>query len=263
MGNGLTSPLAQRWGIAKDIPQGRVYIGSGYADYTGGTPTAGYAPMQDMTTDVDSAMQAWGSLSPTAQRKIINDMYEARGYEVPITDAPSFYADTVRNAYQVQQSQGLKVTPLEYWDYQKQVLGGVGFNVYDKDGKGRGGGRYMGPVTTESVTETINLSDPSTARQFLDNALGDVLGRLPTADEYETFRAALNAAQEAAPSVTESVTTTTPQGKARSKVRSKQRATGGISEAQMATEFARSQEMAAETLGGTAGFTAFLDAIGG
>lgn len=262
MGNGLTSPLAQRWGIAKDIPQGRVYIGSGYADYTGGTPTAGYAPMQDMTVDVESAMRGWSSLSPQAQRKIYSDAQKYYRLDVvPESYLDGYYEGLVKGAYQVQQSRGLKVTPLEYADYMRQVLGPEAYAA--KAGGGGGGGRYMGPVTTESVTETINLSDPSTARQFLDSALGDVLGRLPTADEYETFRAALNAAQEAAPSVTESVTTTTPQGKARSKVRSKQRATGGISEAQMATEFARSQEMAAETLGGTAGFTAFLDAIGG
>ena len=265
MSNKLKSPLAQRWGIAKDIPAGQIYIGSGYTEYTGGTPTAGYAPMEDLTADVDAAAAGWGSLSIEAQNKIYNDMVALRGgYPLPRNDAINFYADTVRQAYQLQQSRGLKVTPLDYWDYIKQESGGLGFSVYAENEKEKGAGaRYTGPVTTRSITESINLSDPSTARQFLDNALGEVLGRLPSDDEYETFRAALNAAQEAAPSVTEAVTTTTPQGKALNKVRSRQRTTGGISEAQMAAEFARSQEMAAETLGGTVGFETFLDAIGG
>lgn len=263
MGDKLTSPMAQRWGVSRDIPQGRVYIGSGYGAYTGGTPTAGYAPIQDMTADVSDAAQGWYSLSPEAQRKIYNDAIEVYGHEkVPALNMASFYADTVNAAYQAQQSRGIKVTPLEYWDYYRES-GGPGLNAYgDKGGKGAGG-RYMGPTTQVGTYETVNLSNPSEARALLDNALGQVLGRRPTDVEYKNFTAALNAAQEEAPSITESVSTTTPQGKAKSTVKSKQKTSGGVSETQLATEFARSQEMAAETIGGTLGFDAFLEAIGG
>lgn len=262
----LTSPMAQRWGVSRDIPAGRVYIGQSRGGYTGGTPTSGYMPLSDMTVDVEDAAMGYASLSIEAQNKIYEDMVALRGgYPVPRNDAVNFYADTVRSAYQLQQSRGLKVTPLEYWDYIKQESGGLGFNVYG-DGKGGAGGRgggYTGPTTQVGTYETINLTNPSQARQLLDDALGQVLGRRPTDVEYKNFTAALNAAQEEAPSITESVSTTTPQGKAKSTVKSKQRVRGGVSEAQLATEFARSQEMAAETAGGTVGFDAFLEAIGG
>lgn len=261
----LASPLAQRWGVGKPVPPGKVYIGGGYQPYTGGTPTAGYVPMEDMYADIEQASQGWASLSPSAQQKIYQDAIAVYGHEkVPALNMESFYADTVRAAAQVQQSRGVKVQPLEYWDYYR-ASGGPGLNAYGAGKSGGGGGvaAYKGPTTTVSTTESLNLTNPSTARQLLDAALSDVLGRLPTQKEYDTFRKALLAQQEEAPSVTESVTTTTPQGVARTKVKSKTKTTGGVSEAQLATEFARSQEGAAETLGGTLGFDAFLEAIGG
>lgn len=259
-GKGLKSPLAQRWGLAKDIPVGEVYIGSGYAEYSGGTPTAGYAPMSDMTVSVDAAAKAFDSLSPAAMREVKRAADAAYRYDVPAINLPSFYEMMVKGAYQIQQSTGLKVTPLEYPEYMKQALGEDAFGVRAKAGAGGG---YKGPVTTVSETESINLSDPSTARQFLDSALGQYLGRRPTDTEYQSFTKALNAAQEEAPSITESMTTTTPQGAGRSRVKSRQRTTGGMSEAQFATEYARSQEGAAETAAGTTGFDVFLEAIGG
>ena len=257
----LTSPMAQRWGVSRDVPPGRVYIGSGYGPYTGGTPTAGYAPIQDMTADVEVAVRGFPSLSPEAQRKVYSDAQDYYGLDfVPQSYLDGYYEGLVKGAYQVQQSQGLKVTPLEYPDYMREVLGP---DAYKSKGAGGGGGRYMGPTTQVGTYETVNLSNPSEARALLDNALGQVLGRRPTDVEYKNFTAALNAAQEEAPSITESVSTTTPQGKAKSTVKSKQKTSGGVSETQLATEFARSQEMAAETIGGTLGFDAFLEAIGG
>ena len=247
--SGLKSPLAQQWGVAKDIPVGKIYLGSDYVPYTAGTPTGGYAPRSDMTADVDSAASGFNSLSPEAQRavkKAADDFYR---YDVPVLNLPSFYSDfMVKGAYQLQQSRGVKVTPLEYPEYMKEVFGPGAF--------GSKSGGSGGPSTT--VSESINLSNPTEARAFLDDALGRVLGRIPTALEYQNFTKALNAAETESPTVTSSTTS----GKGSGSTRTKSKTKGGVAPSQIAAEYARSQDMAAETLGGTLGFDAFIEAIG-
>ena len=249
--SGLKSPLAQQWGVAKDIPVGKVYLGSGYAAYGGGTPTSAYAPAADRTADVDAAAQGFNSLSPEALRAVKQAADDFYRYDVPAVNLPSFYSDfMVKGAYQLQQSRGLKVTPLEYPEYMKQVFGPGAF--------GSKSGGAGGPSTTTSVNETINLSNPTEARAFLDDALGKVLGRIPTAVEYQNFTKALNAAENESPTVTSSTTS----GKGSGSTRTKSKTKGGMSGDQFAVEYARSQDMAAETLGGTLGFDAFIEAIG-
>lgn len=121
-----------------------------------------------------------------------------------------------------------------------------------------GGGGYSGPVTVTDTQTTVNLSNPSEARAFLDNALGQYLGRAPTAKEYKTFTSALNAAQEESPEVIRSVTTTTPGRATQTRV-SDVRREGGMEAGQYATEWARSQEGVAETQAGTTLLRAFLE----
>ena len=255
MGNGrLTSPIAQRWGIGatNGAPVGQMYIGQDYsAPYTGGTPTSGYGSSKFVP--VDKAAQAWAALSPTAQQKIYNDAISVYGHEkVPTLNMPSFYADTVNYAYQVQQSTGLKVTPLDYWDYYRQS-GGPGLNAYGAGGKGSGG-----PKTTTSVSETVTLTDPDTARGLIENAIGSELGRRPTEKEYAAFMDALTAHANANPSKSRT-TTTSGTGFSTSKGKTQ----GGFNAQQFAKEYAGAQEGAAETAAATTGFDAFISLIGG
>lgn len=128
-----------------------------------------------------------------------------------------------------------------------------------RQGGSGGGGRYTGPVTIRDKSETVDLSNPSQARAFLDSALGEYLGRAPSTKEYRMFTKALNAAQEAAPEIIESVSTTTPVSMAEQRRESETKRRGGIEPGQFATEYARSQEGVAETQAGTTLLNAFLE----
>lgn len=125
------------------------------------------------------------------------------------------------------------------------------------------GGAYKGPVTTVSKMKDVDLTNPSGARAFLDRSLGDYLGRLPTDEEYQNFTRALNMAERAAPTITESETTVTPQGDARRTQIGESERRGGFTPQQFATEFARSQEGAAETAVGGPLLNAFLGLLRG
>ena len=124
-------------------------------------------------------------------------------------------------------------------------------------------GQYTGPVTTTEVRKDVNLTNPSQARAFLDNALGEYLGRLPSADEYENFRAALNAEERMAPVITKSTSTVTPQGDAKRDVKAESTRKGGVTPGQFATEFARSQEGAGEVAAAGPLLNAFINLIRG
>jgi hypothetical protein len=63
---------------------------------------------------------------------------------------------------------------------------------------GGGGGGGTGGTSTSSQTQ-INLTDPYTARNLINQTLSQSLGRLATSAEMKQFTAALNAAERANP----------------------------------------------------------------
>ena len=119
-----------------------------------------------------------------------------------------------------------------------------------------GGGMGGGPSTTIYRDENVNLTNPSTARSVLDNALGGYLGRMPSQKEYKSFLNALTMAEEAAPSMSERVVRSS--GGTNQTVTSKGKTSGGVSAQQFATEYAKSDEDYAETRLSTTGLQAFL-----
>lgn len=178
---------------------------------------------------------------------------------VGYTPAPNYqqslWRDAVQYAASYQKATGEGLTP---WAYME----GLAARASGTQGRG-GGGAYTGPVTTESRSKRVNLSNPSEARAFLDNALGEYLGRLPDDEEYENFRKALNAQQRMSPEIAESTQTVTPQGQARREVESDEETSGGVEPRQFAREFARSQEGAAETAAAGPLLNAFMGLLRG
>jgi hypothetical protein len=245
----LNSPIRAKYGLGKlTTKNGEVYIGS-----MGG---AGQKNVPVTTFDV---IGAFAALSPPAQKALYNSAGRVYGYEnVPQINMDGFLADTAKKAYAVQQTTGMLVDPLSYWDYY-ETTGGPGLKDFGADGAAGGaGGAGGGPKTTTSRSESVNLADPSTARGLIDATIAQYLGRNPTDTEYANFTAALNAAQKKNPSITQSVTTS---GGGTSSSRSMTK--GGMDEAQFAREYAQSQEGVAELSAATTGLDSFIDAIGG
>lgn len=251
MAGSLSNPLQNRWGVsAAKLPPNEVYIG-GQEQFAGDRSWTA-----NKTVPVAAASAGWAALSPAAQLKIMNDAKKFYGREnVPLSYLDGFYKQTVENAYQVQQSTGLKVTPLDYWDYFQQTTGkSIGFGAGGAGGSG-------GPTTTVSETESINLTDPATARGVFESAIQTYLGRRPTEQESKMALAALQAQEEASPDITTSTTTTTPGG-GTTRVKAKTRSVGGFNSQQYAKEYARGMEGAGETTAATDLFDAFIELIG-
>ena len=245
----LGSPVRNRWGVGKlSTKPGEVYIGA-----MGGA-------QKNVPLATFSTPGAYASLSPPAQKALFAAMEASYGYNgVAQNNIDGFLEKTVANAYAVQQTTGLLVDPLSYWDYYK-TTGGPGLKNFGEAGAAAagGGGGGGGGGTSRSVNESVNLSDPSTARGLIDSTISRYLGRNPTDKEYSTFAAALNAQEKKSPSVTESVTTS---GGGSSRTKSTTRS--GMDRSQFAVEYAKSLEGVAELSAATTGLDAFMDAIGG
>lgn len=250
----IRSPFAQRYGLGLSTKPGEVYVGTEVGKGAKSVPL-----------DTFSTPGAFASLSPAAQKKVYKDAVEFYGgKDIPLSYVDGFLNDTAQRAYGVQQSTGLKVGVLNYWDYYRQSTG-VGLNVYASSGGGAGGGGagggYSGPVTSKSKQTSVDLTDPSNARALVDAAMTQYLGRRPTDKEYGSFLQQLNAMEEKNPSVTTQTSTTTA-GTGSSSTVAKQKTTGGSNAQQYAVEYARGQEGAAEYTAATTVADAFISLLG-
>lgn len=124
----------------------------------------------------------------------------------------------------------------------------VGQDAQQAARAGGGGGGSGGT----SVTRQVRLTDPGTARQLVDQALSQFLGRQASLKEQSAFLKALNVQEAMAPTVT---TTTAGGGQASSVT------TGGFNPATFAQEWAAGQQGAAEYQAATTYLDTFINSL--
>jgi len=244
-------------------------------------PYASAGGPADRVMRVDDAIARFATLPEPEFNKLVDSMDRWYGKGRWQSDwIPKFYSRAVRLAEYELRSTGSRTTVADAFDTLLGQLSERGLLRGQSGRGGRGGGSSFGGTTTERSTstfiddqESIDLTNPSTARMFLEDAIQDYLGRRPSDEEYTKFLNSLNAAQKAAPQRTTGTRTVVSEGtatrtRAGSTSESMQQSTarqqteGGVRPEQMAREFARSQEGAAETAVSTRGVNAFLDLLG-
>lgn len=138
-------------------------------------------------------------------------------------------------------------------------------NGWIKDGKitidpstaGQKAPKYTGPVTTNSTTSDTTLTNPDTAHSILSNALSQHLGRTAKPGELDAFIKILHGREQQNPQTQQMTSTTTPNAATHvNDVQTSRTSQGGTDPAQLADQFAASQEGAAEYTS-----TQFLDAF--
>lgn len=247
----IGSPVKNRWGVGRlSSKPGEVYIGA----------MAGGANKNVPVSFFDSP-GAFAALSPAAQAKLYRDATSVYGHDkVPTINMDSFLAQTAYNAYSVQQSTGLMVDPLGYWDYYRQT-GGPGLDLQRRQAAGGGGGGGGGVSRSTSVTESVDLTNPTAARGLVDQALARYLGRGATSEEFANFTKALNRAERKAPNVSRT-TSVASRGAGGTMASTKSLSKGGVDRGRFAEEWARSQEGAAEYAAATTVLDSFMKVLG-
>lgn len=88
--------------------------------------------------------------------------------------------------------------------------------------------RYVGPQFKTTTQNSVDFTDPATARAIATGVFQDMLGRDPTKNELASFATALKSAEFAHPEITKTTTEYNSQGEP---VGTKVRQTGGMSAA--------------------------------
>jgi hypothetical protein len=236
LGKTSNTPLQQRFGIGGNQDPSSIYVGDLFAGGSlGGKSFYNY----------DVVAQNFAMLSPKATQKIAQDAQKWAGYSSPVPqqNLPGFYEKMVQISYQAQTQYGVKISPLEAYDWWKKKTGNVyGSSSVAAGGSGGGGGGAAAP------TKRVNLTDPDTAEQLVNTALETYLGRAANSQEQEVFRKALRRKEMRNPTEVD-IQGDTAVSK------------GGVNPAVQAKDFAMAQEGSAEYRASTTLLDTFINSI--
>ena len=162
----------------------------------------------------------------------------------------SVWEGLVDLSYQIKTQFGENVAPLDAYDWWLERTGRTPAGSASATGGGTTRAR------TQAREETINFTDPGTARTLVDQTLENYLGRTATDTEYRAFSQALRAVEENMPVVVEQETK-----RGGGMTRTQTMREGGMNAQSFADAWSRGQEGSAEYTAATSLMDAFTEAI--
>lgn len=123
--------------------------------------------------------------------------------------------------------------------------------------------KYVGPKTKTSTQKKIDLSNPEDVRAIATNALSELLGRSPNAEELAQFRLSINSFEEANPAMATTTETLNDMGEV---VATDTKTSGGVSDAArqlMIADEAKKGPEYAKFQSGTTYWNALVQMMGG
>ena len=244
--------------MAGSVSEGSVYMGNsskndadnmGFSESnTGPVPNYGIKPGTYMSTELASA-EFW-KFTPEQDQQLSAIIKADTGYAPRgIAAKKAYWENLVQLTSAYTAATGDKMQ--SPWDMGAKVV------AQSSGGKTPGGG----PSVNFYETEQVNLTNPSTARRVMDDAIGQYLGRAPDKKEYDEFLKTLNGFQEDSPSITKGVTRNS--GGSNSTSNTQQSTEGGVDVGQVAKEFAMRDDQYQETTVETKGINTFLNMLRG
>lgn len=204
---------------------------------------------------IDFAKTQARLLGQEGTQKLFQIIGQQYGDYATKTDAymNSVWEGLVDLSSQIKTQYGQNVAPLDAYDWW-----------LENTGRKPGGTAATGGGTTRARTrareETINFTDPGTARTIVDQTLQSYLGRTATDKEFRAFSQALRSVEENMPVVVEQETMAAGT-KADRTQRTRTVREGGMNAQSFADAWARGQEGSAEYTAATRLMDAFNEAI--
>lgn len=225
------------------------------------TTTGSKSAPQDRFMSVQDAYSAFPSLSQRAKDHFygVMDKYYGKG-RWDTSWVSGLWNKAVGAASYALTYEGRRVSPLDIFEsvVSSETASGAGASGGGGGGGGAGGGG--GPTTSISTTTSVNLTDPSTARGLVNQALTQYLGREANAKEQEAFLRALNAQERMNPTVTRQRSVSQSSGSTVSQTQDVM-SQGGFNPSTFAQEYAQGQEGAAEFQAATGLLDSFMSAL--
>lgn len=260
-GGSTVAPGASLFAPPPGTPTSKVYLGQ---SYQGSTLTPNYQSYQDARL----APLGW---SEKELKKFVNQGI--------VYKMPKFSADMglpeIMDAWDdlVQQSQsfsrpGAEMSPNDIMESYNKKPGAFG-TVKDQSGDwlldARTGDRikYIGPRSKTTTEKRVDLSSPEDVKAITTQALTELLGRAPTADEMVKYKTAMGAFESAHPGVATTTTQFNDQGVAAD---SSTVTSGGVTDAartQLITDQAKKGPEYGKYQSATTYMNALMQMIGG
>jgi hypothetical protein len=233
------------------------YLGSTYSN----------VGFEDSFVPKEQAWTLWQSLDQSGQKRLSNAMNNLFPNGWDQTYIQKQWSRAVMGSERELVQNGIRVSPLE----MLEIMAGGGSPSKRGGSSGSGGGGGGGSAggssssTSTNTTRQVQLTNPDSARQLVNNALDTYLGRRATAEESQAFLKALNQHEQANPSMQTSTTvsagTSDGKGNSVSQSSSDVMGSGGTSSSQFAEDWARAQEGSAEYQASTTYLDAFMQAL--
>jgi hypothetical protein len=260
----MANPLVQRWDLRPVTPPTptSVYMGDTYSPGFG----IGGNPYQTHYEEVGVVKQTYNLLDEADRVRLKNIAAMQAAYpkdkwgQYPEGSMQSFWEKTVDQTRILQSTTGLRVQPLDYWDwyYRNQKGGALSAGTGSGGGGGGSGSAYGG--VSHSQSTTVDLTNPDSAKQLVNDALARYLGRDANDQELAAFTQALNAREKQSPRKQSGTTVTTGTAQ-NSNSSTTGTNSGGTSPTQFAEDWARGQEGSAEYQAATRFMDVFMNAI--
>lgn len=233
------------------------YLGSTYSN----------VGFEDSFIPKEQAWTLWQSLDQSGQKRLSSAMNALFPNGWDQTYIQKQWSRAVMGSERELVQNGIRVSPLEMLEI---MAGGGAVNKNGASGGsgGGGGGSGSSSSTSTNTTRQVQLTNPDSARQLVNNALDTYLGRRATPEESQAFLRALNQHEQENPNVQTTTTassSTATKGKGGT-VSSSTSSTsvdgsGGTSPSQFAEDWARAQPGSAEYQASTTYLDAFMQAL--
>ncbi len=251
------SSAAQRAANPNEIlmmSQGSSNIGGYLPNTTGSDGFVNLGPGFRTNTTVDEAQADFVRMRPEERALWSQKTVNVKGYKNPTGGQEmSTWNEATRGLAAYQKATG--DSSMDIWTYMDLIAAGR------SGGPGGGGGGGAPAPPSKVVTEQIDITNPTEARNMVESAIGGYLGRNPTDYEYKQFLKTIQTTDRENPNISTQKVVATGAGGGTQKNKVTQE--GGVDKGQVAKEYAKGRDDYAETSVETSAAQGFLKLISG
>jgi hypothetical protein len=189
----------------------------------GGFATAKYEAVTKTAAEVKSMPLGWMQNDPETLKKFVNQgiLNKVPGFDVGMgmPEIMKAWENLVEQSWMMNKympgDEGKKLTPwdvLNSYSNNSNKFGTVRRGDWEYDIATGEKVKYVGPKSKTTTQKRVDLSSPEDVKAIATNALAQLLGRAPTAEEMAKFKTSINTLEEQNPTMATTTETLNDMG---------------------------------------------------